>query len=116
MQWFDICLLLCKLAYLVSLSHAARQSEQLRQGFRGETSNMTLIVSSFELHLKSKFNTTSTVAVLALSVVLLVAWKYRKSFKQYIKHGKFKILPQMWGSKRVPVENEDNFSKVLFHF
>ena len=76
---------------------------------------MTSIASSFEL-LKSQFNTTSTVAILALSVVLLVAWKYRKSFKQYIKYGRFKILRQMWGRKRVPVENEDNFSKVLFHF
>ena len=78
--------------------------------------NMTLIASSFELHLKSQFNTTSTVAFLVLSVVLLVAWKYRKSFKQYIKYGRFKILPQMWGRKRVPVENEENYSKVLFHF
>ncbi|KAK2565871.1 hypothetical protein P5673_010161 [Acropora cervicornis] len=74
---------------------------------------MTLIASSFELHLKSQFNTTSTVAFLVLSVVLLVAWKYRKSFKQYIKYGRFKILPQMWGRKRVPVENEENYSKMV---
>jgi len=38
-SWLDICILFLNLAYLVSLSYAARQSEQFRQGFRWETSN-----------------------------------------------------------------------------
>ena len=77
-------------------------------------------MASFELNLKSGFDTTSTVtvAILALVVVLLVAWKYRKSIKQFVKYGRFKILPQPCDRSRklVPEEHEDNYSEVLFSF
>ena len=78
--------------------------------------SMTSVTSSVELSLKSKFDTTSTVAILALSVVLLVAWRYRKSFKQFIKYGRFTILVQMCDRKRPLEENEDNCSQVPFSF
>ena len=76
-------------------------------------------MASFELNLKSRFDTTSTVSILALVVVLLVAWKYRKSIKQFVKYGRCnEILPQPCdrSRKRVPEEHEDNYSEVLFFF
>ena len=73
-------------------------------------------MASFKLNLKIRFDTTSTVIILTFVVVLLVAWKYRKSIKQL--YSRFKILPQMCdrSRKRVPEEHEDNYSEVLFSF
>ena len=115
-DWISVCC--CTTLHIWFPSHTLSGKANIRV-FAGEQiaeDNMTSVTSSFELYLKSRFDTTSTVAILALSVVLLVAWKCRKSFKQFIKYGRFKSLPQMCNRKRPPEENEDNYSKVLFSF
>ena len=76
---------------------------------------MTSVALSFEFHLKSEFDTTSTLSILALSFILLLTWKYRKSFSHFIGYGKFAILIQRGDRKPVPEENEEtNCSQVIF--
>ena len=75
---------------------------------------MTSVILSFELHLKSAFDTTGILAILLLSFILLLAWKYRKS-KQLIRYGRFKLFLQKDGRKPLPEENEEcNCNQVLF--
>lgn len=71
-------------------------------------------MSSFELHLNGKFDTTTTLVILGL--ILMLAWKYRKSFKvkQFIGYNKFATLLQKGSRKPVPEENEDHCSQVPF--
>ena len=77
---------------------------------------MTSVALSFELHLKIDFDNTSSLAILALSFILLLIWKYRKSFEHFIGYGpKFAISLQRGDRKPVPEENEEtNCSQVIF--
>ena len=75
---------------------------------------MTSVAQIFELHLKSAFDTTSTLAILALSfIILLFAWKYRKSLKHFFGYEKRTISLQRGDRQPIPEENEErNCSQV----
>jgi len=78
---------------------------------------MSSITLGFELHLKSEFHTTSTLAILALCFILLFAWKYRKLLKHFFGYGKRTISFQRSDREpvRVPEETEErNCSQVHF--
>ena len=76
---------------------------------------MTMVTLSFELHLKSEFDNTSTVTILVLFLIVLLSWKYRKSFRHFIGYGEFAISLHRGDRKPVPEENEDtNCSQVIF--
>ena len=69
-------------------------------------------MTSLEHHLKDEFSTTSTMVILALFFILLVACMYPKTSKKFIKCGRF--FPRMRDRKRLPEEHEDNYSEVRF--
>ena len=74
---------------------------------------MTSVAQIFELHLKSAFDTTSTLAILALSFILLFVWKYRKSLKHFFGYEKRTISLQRGDRQPIPEENEErNCSQV----
>ena len=74
---------------------------------------MTSVTLGFEVHLKSEFHITSTLAVLALGFILLLAWKYHKSLKHFFGYGKHTISFQRGDRQPVPEENEErNCSQV----